>query len=190
MLLPLFIRCATWKREGHFVMDLMKNHGANINEESRLVSGGKQLILMVGYQIPSDINNGLAYLHCHPLIAHEFRTLPYIIMTADLDLNPSVFDNDVDIIHNVTDDILISMGSVSAAPLPSTTPDVNHTSLMWLSFLIMTTWLMICWPYGNLTVFVRYMAPTSRQLPIKHQISTTMCIVWLGTVKNDLTPFL
>jgi hypothetical protein len=65
----------------------MESHGADINEKPHLVPGGKQRILMDGYQILLDINNGLA---------HELETLPHIITTADIDWNPSIFDNDID----------------------------------------------------------------------------------------------
>jgi hypothetical protein len=51
---------------------------------------------MDDYQIPLDINNGLAYLRCRPPTTHELETLPHIIMTADVDWNPSIFDNDID----------------------------------------------------------------------------------------------
>jgi hypothetical protein len=43
----------------------MEHFGAKINDRSSLLPGGKQHILMDGYQLPLDINNGLAYLQCH-----------------------------------------------------------------------------------------------------------------------------
>jgi hypothetical protein len=87
----------------------MESHGADINEKPRLLPGGKQRILMDNYQIPLDINNGLAYLRCRPPYTHELETLPHIIMTADVDWNPSIFDNDIDDVEtffDTTDDII------------------------------------------------------------------------------------
>ena len=42
----------------------MEAFGADINDRSRLLPGGKQRILMDGYQMPLEFKNGLAYLRC------------------------------------------------------------------------------------------------------------------------------
>jgi hypothetical protein len=42
----------------------MEEYGADVNDCSRLLPGGKQLILMDGYQIPLVFKNGLPYLQC------------------------------------------------------------------------------------------------------------------------------
>ena len=42
----------------------MEHYGAEINDKSSLLTGGKQSILIGGYQIPLDINSGLPYLRC------------------------------------------------------------------------------------------------------------------------------
>jgi hypothetical protein len=144
----------------------MESHGADINEKTRLLPGGKQRIIMDDYQIPLDINNGLAYLRCRPPTTHELETLPHIIMTADVNWNPSIFDNDIDNVEtfliptmkSFTMDPLISMGSTDIARLRSTTQAVNRTSLMRLSSLTMMTWLMTCLTYGSLTLFAVYTA--------------------------------
>jgi hypothetical protein len=126
-----------------------ESHGADINEKPRLIPGGKQRILMDNYQIPLDINNRLAYLRCRPPTPHKLETLPSIIMIADVDSYPSIFDNDISLIM----DPFMSMGSINIKPLPSTTNAVNQTSFMRLSSLSTTTWLMICLTYGNMPMF-------------------------------------
>jgi hypothetical protein len=70
-------------------------YGANINDRSRLLPGGKQRILIDGYQLPLDFKNGLAYLRCRKPNEEEVRSLPHIIMTADVDWDPSLYDNDI-----------------------------------------------------------------------------------------------
>ena len=40
----------------------MEAYGADINDRSRLLPGGKQRILIDGYQMPLEFKNGLAYL--------------------------------------------------------------------------------------------------------------------------------
>jgi hypothetical protein len=90
----------------------MESHGADINEKPRRIPGGKQRILMDDFQIPLDINSGLAYLRCCPPSTHELETLPHIIMTADVDWNPTIFDNDIDDVETFFDtkDDIISHG--------------------------------------------------------------------------------
>jgi hypothetical protein len=42
----------------------MEAFGADINDQSRAVSGGMHVIFMDGYQLPLEFKNGLPYLHC------------------------------------------------------------------------------------------------------------------------------
>jgi hypothetical protein len=42
----------------------MEAFGADSNDQSQLLPGGKQRILMDGYQLSLDFKNGLPYLHC------------------------------------------------------------------------------------------------------------------------------
>jgi hypothetical protein len=51
----------------------MEAHGANINDRSRLLPGGKQRILIDGYQMPLDFKNGLPYLRCRIPTTGETR---------------------------------------------------------------------------------------------------------------------
>jgi hypothetical protein len=145
----------------------MESHGADINEKPHLVPGGKQRILMDGYQIPLDINNGLAYLRCRLPTTHELETLPHIIMTADIDWNPSIFDNNIDDVEtffDTKDDIIShgpfdhSTGSMVIKLLPSTALAANQTTLMQLSSWTTMTWLMICLTFGILPMFAVHTA--------------------------------
>ena len=74
----------------------MEAYGAAINDRSRLLPGGKQRIVMDGYQIPLDFTNGLPYLRCRKPNEAELSSLPHIIMTADTDWDPSIYDNVID----------------------------------------------------------------------------------------------
>jgi hypothetical protein len=111
----------------------MESHGADINEKPRLLPGGKQRILTDDYQIPLDINNGLAYLRCRPPTAHELETLPHIIMTADVDWNPSIFDNDIDdveLFHDIEDDIIHHGPFDQYGEYRYRTVSIHHTPLL------------------------------------------------------------
>ena len=77
----------------------MEAYGADINDRSRLLPGGKQGILMDGYQMPLEFKNGLAYLRCRKPTDEELCSLPHVIMmTSDIDWDPSLYDN---IIENI-----------------------------------------------------------------------------------------
>jgi hypothetical protein len=61
----------------------MEAHGADINDRSRHLPGGKQRILNDGYQLPLDFKNGLPYLRCQKP-TEELSSLPHIITTSDV----------------------------------------------------------------------------------------------------------
>jgi len=76
----------------------MEAFGADINDRSRLLPGGKQRIFIDGYQMPLEFKNGLAYLRCRKPTNDELNSLPHVIMTSDVDWDPSLYDN---IIENI-----------------------------------------------------------------------------------------
>ena len=87
----------------------MEAFGADINDRPRSLSGGKQRILMDGYQIPLQFKNGLAYLPCRKPTADELGLLPHVVMTSDVDWDPSLYDNvieDMDDFHDPTLDFI------------------------------------------------------------------------------------
>jgi hypothetical protein len=51
---------------------------------------------MDGYQIPLDFHYGLPYLPCRPPTENEVNSLPHVIMTSDVDWDPSAYDNTID----------------------------------------------------------------------------------------------
>jgi Reverse transcriptase (RNA-dependent DNA polymerase) len=87
----------------------MEAYGAEINDRSRLLPGGKQSIIMDGYQIPLDFKNGLPYLRCRKPTEDELGLLPHIIMTSDVDWDPSLYDNvveDLQEFHDTSMDVV------------------------------------------------------------------------------------
>jgi hypothetical protein len=74
----------------------MEAQGAEINNPSRLLPGGKQRNSIDGYQIPLDFKNGLPYLRCRKPTETELGLLPHIIMTSDIEWDPSLHDNVVE----------------------------------------------------------------------------------------------
>lgn len=71
----------------------MEHYGADINDKPLLLQGGKQRIVMDNYQIPLAFQNGLPYLKCRVPTPHEVASLPHLIMTSDIDWDPTTYDN-------------------------------------------------------------------------------------------------
>jgi hypothetical protein len=72
----------------------MEAYGSDINDRFCSLPGGKQRILVYGYQLPLDFKNGLPYLCCWKPTEAELSSLPHIIMTSDVDWDlvaPSAF---------------------------------------------------------------------------------------------------
>jgi hypothetical protein len=64
---------------------------------------------MDGYQIPLLFKNGLAYLPCRNPTEEEIGLLPHVVMTSDVDWDPSLYDNvieDMDAFHDPTLDFI------------------------------------------------------------------------------------
>jgi hypothetical protein len=74
----------------------MDAHGTDIDDHSCLLIGGKQRILMDGYQLSLDFKNGLPYLQYQIPTNAEFASIPHIVMTSDVDWNPNHYDKDID----------------------------------------------------------------------------------------------
>ena len=73
------------------------NH--DVNDKSIKVPGGLQRIKTIdGYVIPLNIKAGLPYMTMRPYTDQEWEDLPHVIMTSDIDWDPSQLD------HNLDDD--------------------------------------------------------------------------------------
>jgi hypothetical protein len=90
----------------------MEHFGAVINDKPTRL-GGKQCIVIDGYQIPLDINGGLPYLRCRKPTPDEVANLPHLIMTADVDWDPCICDNNIDDMEQFYD---AEMDAVSDSP--------------------------------------------------------------------------
>jgi hypothetical protein len=67
----------------------------DVNNKSVLVPGGLQRIQTLdGYVIPLSIQDGLTRLHIRPYTDHEFDTLPHVMMTTELEWDPSALDHE------------------------------------------------------------------------------------------------
>ena len=65
----------------------------DVDDKSRKVGGNQRVKTLDGYLIPLDIIQGLGYIKIRPPTDHEMETLPHVIMTSDVDWDPTLFDN-------------------------------------------------------------------------------------------------
>jgi Reverse transcriptase (RNA-dependent DNA polymerase) len=76
----------------------IEHFGNEVNDKSIKVTGGKQRIITLdGYAIPLNLRGGLAYLDMHPPDDLEYDTLPHVIITSDVDWEPSALDCELDL---------------------------------------------------------------------------------------------
>ena len=67
----------------------------DVNDKSTLVPGGLQRIQTLdGYIIPLIIKDGLARMNIRPYTDHEWDNLPHVILTSELEWDPSVLDHE------------------------------------------------------------------------------------------------
>jgi hypothetical protein len=66
----------------------------DVNNKSIIVPGGPQCIQTLdGYIIPLSIQDGLTRLNIRPYTDQEFNTLPHVILTSELEWDPSTLDH-------------------------------------------------------------------------------------------------
>ena len=71
----------------------LEDHQIEVNDKSYKVKGGRQALTTPdGYIIPLQIRGGLAYLDMHPPTDQELDEYPHIVLTADIDWDPTVLD--------------------------------------------------------------------------------------------------
>ena len=75
----------------------IEQFGNDVYDRSRKFKGGTQSITTIdGYVIPLSIQSGLVYMDMYPPSTAEYDSLPYVVMTSDIDWDPSITNNDLD----------------------------------------------------------------------------------------------
>ena len=75
----------------------MEWFGNDMNDKSIKVSGGLQRIATQdGYFIPLNIKSGLPYMTMRAYTDDKWDNLPHLILTSDVDWDPTVLDNTID----------------------------------------------------------------------------------------------
>ena len=70
----------------------LESFGIRVYDRSKLLGGKQALVTPEGYVMPLDFENGLPYLPMRPYTDTEWRTLPHVVFTSDVDWDPSSVD--------------------------------------------------------------------------------------------------
>jgi hypothetical protein len=171
----------------------MEAYGADINDRSCSLPGGKQYIIVDGYQLLLEIKNGLPYLCCRKPTEAYLSSLSHIIMTLDVDWDPKQYQISFDeienfmIFHNWTSNMntLISMGSTNIGQLLPIVLYLKKNSLTPWNILKLLILLVESLIHCNLTMFAVLTLLILATLPQLHQ--TLNCSA-LSLVGHLLTP--
>jgi hypothetical protein len=75
----------------------LESYQNDVNDRSVKVQGGLQCIVALdGYVIPINILGGLPYIKMRPYTDTEWDALPHVILTSDMDWDPSVLNHTLD----------------------------------------------------------------------------------------------
>ena len=86
----------------------LEHYQNNICDKSRKAKGGKQrMVTLEGHVIPFQIRGGLPYMEMSVPNDEDMKSLPHVIITSDMDWDPSILDNEyhVDEIHSEDQDV-------------------------------------------------------------------------------------
>ncbi|EEC43775.1 predicted protein [Phaeodactylum tricornutum CCAP 1055/1] len=67
-----------------------------VQDRSRTVGGNQRIVTLDDYIIPLNIRQGLPYMDMRAPTSHELHSLPHVVLTSDVDWDPSVLDNEID----------------------------------------------------------------------------------------------
>ena len=75
------------------------------NRSSKIDSDGQVIKTLDGFTMPLDFYNGLPYLAIRPFTDNEWETLPHIVLTSDVEWDPSVLDRDSDNFLHISQEV-------------------------------------------------------------------------------------
>jgi hypothetical protein len=67
-----------------------------VQDCSCTVGGNQHIVTLDDYIIPLNIQQGLPYMDMRAPTSHELHSLPHVVLTYDIDWDPSVLDNKID----------------------------------------------------------------------------------------------
>src|SRR5687768_2734855 len=72
----------------------LEAHKQAVHDKSIKVGGKQRIETLDGYIIPLNIRNGLPFMTIRLYSDTEWESLPQVVLTADIDWNPSILDHE------------------------------------------------------------------------------------------------
>ena len=78
----------------------LESYANTVNDRAlRIDNNGQRIITNDGFEFPLHVRQGLPYLDMRPYTDHEWNTYPHVIMTSDVDWDPSILDGEFPLTH-------------------------------------------------------------------------------------------
>jgi len=78
----------------------LESYANTVNDRAlRIDNNGQRIITNDGFEFPLHVRQGLPYLDMRPYTDHEWDTYPHVIMTSDVDWDPSILDGEFPLTH-------------------------------------------------------------------------------------------
>ena len=74
----------------------MEAHKQTVHDKSTKVGGKQRIETLDGYIFPLNIRSGLPYMSIRPFTNKEWDDLPHVIMTEDVDWDPTIIDCEIE----------------------------------------------------------------------------------------------
>ena len=75
----------------------LEAHGCKVHDKAKKITGEQPYVESPdGYKFPLNVRCGLPYLDARPVRNDEWDKLPHVIMTADTEWDPSIYDGETD----------------------------------------------------------------------------------------------
>ena len=82
----------------------IEHYKNKVDDRSKAVGGKQRIVTLEGYVIPLKMQNGLTYMDMRAPTKTEIDSLPHVVLTSDLEWDPSVLDVDSDDMISTTSD--------------------------------------------------------------------------------------
>ena len=77
----------------------LEHYGNKVDNRSRKIGGKQRITTLEGYLIPLQIRQGLPYFKMSPPSDDDLDCYPHVILTSDMDWDPSILDNEINLNH-------------------------------------------------------------------------------------------
>ncbi|HEY9709439.1 MAG TPA: hypothetical protein V6D48_14645, partial [Oculatellaceae cyanobacterium] len=107
----------------------LEAHKQLVDDKAIKVGGKQRIQTLDGYIIPLNMRQGLPYMTIRPYTDKEWETLPHVILTADVDWDPSILDceqEDNEEWYNAMEDL----PKLTPYPLFDEYGDYRHTHII------------------------------------------------------------